>query len=72
MPDVYSQKDLDMVNLLCRRMFKKCKENCLSYRQIGVLVKAQPATIWRWFHGKSIPSRHHVYHMKKFMGYLPG
>ena len=70
MPDKYSDKDKAVVNLLVRRMYNKCKERGLSYRQVAPLVKAQPSTIWSWFHGKRTPSRHHVEHIKRFMGYI--
>ncbi len=70
MPDKYSPKDKDVVNLLVRRMFKKCKEHGLTYRKVAPLVKATPSTVWSWFNGKRTPSRHHVEHIKKFMGYI--
>lgn len=70
MPDVYTKKDSDIVRLLVRRVFKKKSESGITYRQIAALLKAQPSTVHRWFHGQSMPSRHHVVHMKKFMGYI--
>ena len=70
MPEKYSLEEKEKIKALTRRMFNKCMERGLTYRQVGSLVKAQPSTVWRWYHGKSWPSRHHVHHVKKFLGYI--
>lgn len=72
MPAVYSRKEKEMISLLMRRMYKKCMESGITYRQVGVMVKATAGTVHRWFHAKdnAWPSRHHVHHIKKFLGYI--
>jgi len=70
MPENYTKEERKTIDLLMRRFWKKYKETGLSYRQVGALVKAQPATVWRWAHSKSVPSQHHILHIKRFMGYI--
>lgn len=68
MPERYSPSEKEAIKRLQRQLFNKIKEDGVTYRQVGALVKAQPSTIWRWAHGKSWPSQHHIFHIKRFLG----
>lgn len=70
MPDKYSEDDEKAVRILLGRLYHKAKKYGYSYRQIAKVVSAKsPVTVWRWMKGISLPSKHHVYHIKVFMGY---
>lgn len=69
MSEVYTEKEQAAISLLVTRMFRRMNREGISLRQIAVLVKAEPTTVWRWIHNKSVPSQKHVYQIKKFLGY---
>jgi len=67
----YSEQDKKAIAVLVGRLFVKAKRMGYTYRQMKVLVKARShVTIYRWFHGISYPSQSHIYHIKKFLGYI--
>ena len=70
MPDKYSEDDEKAIGILVDRMFNKAKKCGYSYRQLASVVRAKShVTVWRWMKGRSTPSKHHVYHIKVFLGY---
>lgn len=46
------------------------QEKRLSLRKLAKQLQAEYATIWRWEKGKSIPNSFHMYHIRKWLGYL--
>jgi len=73
MPDKYSEKEKQLIDLLIRRLWNKAKENGYSYEQIAKAVRAKSrTTVWRWYRKegtRTYPSQTHIYHIKKFLGY---
>lgn len=70
MSEKYSDKDKAVIAMLVKRMFIKAERMGTTYRRLAPLVGAKsPTTVWRWRHGRSTPSRHHVYSIKRFLGY---
>lgn len=68
--DKYDEKDKKLIPLLLNRMFLKANKMGTTYRRLAPIVRAKsPTTVWRWKHEVSVPSRHHVYWIKKFLGY---
>jgi transcriptional regulator with XRE-family HTH domain len=71
MSDIYDDKESAVVALLVSRLFNKAQKMGFSYRQLAAVTKAKShVTIWRWAKKKNLPSRHHVYHIKAFLGYI--
>jgi len=70
MSENYNSEEKEIIRLLVSRLFNKAKKSGYSYRQIAVLVKAKShVSVWRWLKNKSLPSQHHIYYIKKFLGY---
>ena len=70
MPDKYTADDEKAISILVSRLFNKAKKYGYSYRQIAKAADAKShVTVWRWMKGKTLPSRHHIYHIKVFLGY---
>ena len=70
MSEKYSKDDEKAIGVLLGRLFNKAKKYGYSYRQIANVVRAKShVSVWRWMNGKSLPSKHHIYHIKAFLGY---
>ena len=67
----YSDEDKKAIAVIVGRLFDKAKKNRYTYRQLrrSLGVKSH-VTIYRWFHKKTFPSQTHIYHIKKFLGYV--
>lgn len=70
MSEKYDEKERALVPILLNRMFIKANRMGSTYRQLAPMVRAKShVTIWRWKSKVSMPSRHHIYWIKKFLGY---
>lgn len=70
MPDKYSADDEKAIGVMVNRLFNKAKKCGYSYRQLARVVSAKShVTVYRWVKGISLPSKHHIYHIKVFLGY---
>lgn len=73
MSDKYSDEEVKVVGVLVNRLFARMKKSCLTYRQMAPIVRAKShVTLWRWFNGQSLPSKTHIYWIKRYLGYAPG
>ena len=69
MSEKYTEEQAAIVRMLVRRAFKQSVKRGLSYRTLAPILKSDPSTVHRWFHGKTTPSQHHVEWIKRFLGY---
>lgn len=70
MPDKFSKSEKKLTVMLVNRMFVKANKMGVTYRALAPLLKVKShVTIWRWRNKGNIPSRHHTYWIKKFLGY---
>jgi hypothetical protein len=72
MPDKYTEKEKELIDLLLRRLWKRKNESGFSYAKLASAIRAKSRiTVWRWYRKekKTYPSQKHIYHMKKFLGY---
>lgn len=71
MADIYTTEEVakikDTLKQLWARMYGT--KGLRSFQRIAPKVKAQPATVWRWHKGDTLPSRWHLYQIRKFLGY---
>ena len=71
MSENYRNEDKKSIAILVGRLFNKMKKNSYTYRQMKPMLKVKShVTIYRWLNGKSYPSQTHIYHIKKFLGYI--
>lgn len=71
MSEKYDEKEREVIRLLLARLFNKAKKMGFSYRQLSAVVKAKShTTVWRWLKGRTLPTHHHIYHIKTFLGYI--
>ena len=71
MADKYTPEELQMVKTTLNKLWLHMRANFRvgSYARIAPKVRAQKATVWRWRNGVSLPSRWHVYNIRKYLGY---
>lgn len=70
MSDKLNEKEKAEATLVVKRMFIKANRLGVTYRTLAPMLKVKShVTIWRWRNKGNVPSRHHIYWIKKFLGF---
>lgn len=71
MADKYTPEEVKEIKSLLAKLWLHMRGNWRvgSYAKIAPKLRAQKATVWRWRNGVSLPSRWHVYNIKKYLGF---